>query len=120
MSARAGRIRAVWMLTLLLATTACTHAGSAQRSGALEMPPGPYGWHGSVAPNSSITDGSTILEIARGPVRILSVTPKQSGAIADILGIDIRVLDHTTMEPFLMTPGFPAQKPADWAGAEGA
>jgi hypothetical protein len=104
----------------VLLTAASSSSGAARHSGAFVAPPGPSGWRGSVAPNGIITDGSAILQIAGGPIRIISVELKQSGAPADIVGIDVRAFDPATMTQYLMTPGFPAQTLADWDGAEAA
>jgi hypothetical protein len=79
-------------------------------------PLGPYGEADNYPADSELTDGNSILEIVRGPVRILSITFRDTGVKPEILGIMIRPLSPTVI-PFDKARNYPPDDPSEWRGA---
>lgn len=80
-----------------------------------------YGWTASYAPGFVLTDGYTIVSVAKGPIAIVSVRLLATGATADVLGVRIRRLHgDNPVQPYNEEDGYPTKDPVGWSGSEPA
>jgi hypothetical protein len=113
------QVRAGFLLifiTIGLLLSGCSSTTSHSSAGIFVAPLGPYGDADNYPANSTFTDGNTILEITKGPVRILSVEFQDSGSKPAVLGIWIRPLSPTII-PYDSANGYPPTAPSAWQGA---
>jgi hypothetical protein len=103
---------------MCLALVACSSTPESAPDRVFVPPLGPYGWAHTFEPGATLTDGGPILEITTGPIRIISITIRASGAKVTVLGIYIRSLRPAV--PFTGALGFPPDDTTQWRGAEPA